>query len=433
MEKTARYNQLMRRRENQIQANEDLYASEDVAPVTAVVPEQRSEVTNESFHIKDTMPRTTDNATADNTQDTSVCVDISVDVEPQCNTVSAVSPDTSTAGHDKSVSTDIDSKSWQSFTQSLSAQQQIITMLRSELNSCKSPSARMEGDDKQTQFYTRLPSYAVFTSLLNLLLSVMSKDANHGLHPRDQFLLVLMKLRLALANDDLAYRFGITRNRVSQLFHEWVNVMSREFKQLIVWPDRQVIRETLPQCFKSHYPRATCIIDCSEVFIERATSLSARSETYSHYKSQNTAKFLVAISPTGAIIFVSKCWGGRASDKLITSKSGFLDHLMHGDLILADRGFDITEDLALQGSTLAIPPFTKGKKQLSQREVETARELSRVRIHVERAIGRIKHYRILQHRFPISLIKTNGETGFATIDKVLIVCAALSNLQPPLA
>lgn len=220
---------------------------------------------------------------------------------------------------------------------------------------------------------------------------------------------------------------------MSQLFHEWVDVMSRELKQLSVWPDQQIIRETLPQCFKSQYPRATCIIDCSVVFIERATSLSARSETYSHYKSNNTAKFLVAISPTGAIIFVSKCWGGRASDKLITSKSGFLNHLIHGDLILADRGFDITEDLALQGSTLAIPPFTKGKTQLSQREVETSRELSRVRIHVERAIGRIKHYRILQHRFPISLIKTNVQTDFATIDKVLVVCAALSNLQPQLA
>ena len=134
----------------------------------------------------------------------------------------------------------------------------------------------MEGDDKQTQFYTGLPSYAMFISLLNLLVSVMSKFANHGLHSRDQFLLVLMKLRLALAND-LAYRF---RKRVSQLFHEWVDVMSRELKQLIVWPARQVIRETLPQCYKSHYPRATCIIDCLEVSIERATSISARSETY---------------------------------------------------------------------------------------------------------------------------------------------------------
>ena len=289
----------------------------------------------------------------------------------------------------------------------------------------------MEGDDKQTNFYTGLPSYALFITLPSLLLSVMSKDSSHGLHPKDQFLLVLMKLRLALTNEYIAYRFGITHNRVSQLLHEWIDAMSREFKQLIVWLDRQVIRETLPECFKLHYPR-TCIIDCSEVFIERASSLSARSETYSNYKSHNTAKFLVAISPTGAIIFISRCWGGRASNKLITSKSGFLDYLIHGDLILADRGFDITEDLALQGSTLAIPPFTKGKTQLSQREVEISRELSRVRIHVEQAIGRIKPYKLLQHTFPISLIKSTAETEFATIDKILIVCAALSNLQPPL-
>lgn len=99
-------------------------------------------------------------------------------------------------------------------------------------------------------------------------------------------------------------------------------------------------------------------------------------------------------------------------------------------MILADRGFDITEDLALHGSTLAMP---KGKMQLSQREVETSRELSRVRIYVERAIGCIKYYKILQHRFPISLIKTNSEIDFTAIDKVLVICAALSNLQPPLA
>ena len=60
---------------------------------------------------------------------------------------------------------------------------------------------------------------------------------------------------------------------------------------------------------------------------------------------------------------------------------------MHGDLVLADRGFDIADDLSLVGASLAIPPFTKGKDQLSQSEIERARALSRVRIHVERAIG----------------------------------------------
>jgi len=89
-----------------------------------------------------------------------------------------------------------------------------------------------------------------------------------------------------------------------------------------------------------------------------------------------------------AIIFVFKCWGEHASGKQITVQSGFLDKLMHGDLVLADRGFDITKPFALHDVLLAIPPFTKGKSQLSQREMETARELSRERIHVEQAIWR---------------------------------------------
>ena len=57
---------------------------------------------------------------------------------------------------------------------------------------------------------------------------------------------------------------------------------------------------------------------------------------------------------------------------------------MHGDLVLADCGFDILDELTL-------PPFTKGKSQLSHREVEESRSLSRIRIHVERVIGRLKN------------------------------------------
>ena len=107
---------------------------------------------------------------------------------------------------------------------------------------------------------------------------------------------------------DTRQPFGLY-GRVSQLFHEWIDIMSRELRSLIVWPDRETIRKHLPQCFKPTYAKATCIIDCSEVFIERATSLSARCETYSNYKNHNTAKFLVAVSPTGAIIFYFKVLG----------------------------------------------------------------------------------------------------------------------------
>ncbi len=92
------------------------------------------------------------------------------------------------------------------------------------------------------------------------------------------------------------------------------------------------------------------------------------------------------------------------SDKEITEKTGFYELLEPGDLVLADRGFLIEEELAIRGAKLAIPPFARGKKQFSQKEVETARQLSRARIHVERAIGRIKNFRILQQTLPITLV-----------------------------
>ena len=337
---------------------------------------------------------------------------------------------------DVSINTEIDSDLWHNMQSTLAQQQELIALLSAEKKKLQlSPADKLNGDDEQTHFYTGLASYALFNCLCSLLSSVFKNpNVNHGvLNPKNQLLLVLMKLRLGVPNKDLAYRFGITPGRVSQLFHEWIDIMSRELRSLIVWPDRETIRKHLPQCFKPTYAKATCIIDCSEVFIERATSLSARCETYSNYKNHNTAKFLVAVSPTGAIIFISKCWGGRASDKYITSKCGFLEHLIYGDMVLADRGFDISEDLALRGVTLAIPAFTKGKPQLSKREVEISRVLSNVRIHVERAIGRIKCYKILHNTFPISLIKTTFEEDFTTIDKILVVCAALCNLQPSLA
>jgi len=65
------------------------------------------------------------------------------------------------------------------------------------------------------------------------------------------------------------------------------------------------------------------------------------------------------------------------------------------------------------------------KSQLSQQEVDFSRQLSNVHIHVEKTIGRMKCYEILHATLPISLIKQDHDTDFATIDKIVFVCAAL--------
>ena len=156
-----------------------------------------------------------------------------------------------------------------------------------------------------------------------------------------------------------------------------------ELKQLIVWPDPVTLRENLPASFKEKFSSVVCIIDCFEIFIERPQSFQARAATYSNYKKHNTVKILIGITPTGSISFISKAWGGRVLDKVITQKSGFLDKIKYGDVVMADRGFNIHDELAINGARLEIPAFTKGKKQLSREEVEKTRQLARVRIHVE--------------------------------------------------
>ena len=76
-------------------------------------------------------------------------------------------------------------------------------------------------------------------------------------------------------------------------------------------------------------------------------------------------KYLIEITPVGAVSFLTHGWGGCVSDEEITLKSRFLDYLQHGDCILADRGFTVAEELASCGATLKIPHFTKRKTQMS--------------------------------------------------------------------
>lgn len=75
---------------------------------------------------------------------------------------------------------------------------------------------------------------------------------------------------------------------------------------------------------------------------------------------------------------------------------------------------------------IKTPPFTKGKKQLEKVEIDWSRELSIVRIHVERVIGVLKQFTILGGVIPIS--DHTHDTGKNTT--ILKVCCVLVNLCP---
>ena len=106
--------------------------------------------------------------------------------------------------------------------------------------------------------------------------------------------------------------------------------------------------------------------------------------------------------------------------------SGLLEKLEDkpGISIMADRGFTIKDLLAKLNIELNIPPFLNEQKQLSASDVQAGRTITSLRIHVERAISRIKTYTISEGTIPISLARLTNQ--------IVYICAFLTNFQPVL-
>ena len=132
------------------------------------------------------------------------------------------------------------------------------------------------------------------------------------------------------------------------------------------------------------------------------------------------------------VLMSSQLHGGSISDKKIVQRSGCLGILdkkvmVHeinkGDAIMADKGFDIQNDLKKLGLQLTIPPFLKDKVGFQEDDVIKTQTISRHRIHMERAICKVRRFRIFHSVIPLSI--------FGCINQIWTVVCLLSNFQNP--
>ena len=245
-----------------------------------------------------------------------------------------------------------------------------------------------------------------------------------------ELFLVLIKLRHGLKDDLLAILFELSsKSPVSSIFTTWVPHLAHELGPLLRWPSVEAVQRHLPDIFKRYITNRKCrvILDCFEAQVEKPSSFSANSMMYSNYKSRTTYKVLTGVTPDGYISFVSDAYPGSISDPAIVRESKVLEKLQAGDGIMADKGFTLTAtDLQPRGLHLVLPPFKTGNLPMKKNEVQQTKEIANRRIVVENAIGRMRHYDILNTVLPASVLQSQ------IVSDMVKVVAILANFQSAL-
>lgn len=313
--------------------------------------------------------------------------------------------------------------------------------------------------DEDMSFYTGFPNYSTFLAIFEFLNPGLegenirysnSSDRNvpdnyyEFLHEEEdeteqenarkgrpkklktisEFFMVMCRLRRGFSLRHLANLYGIAKSTVSRSYTAWINFMYLKFGQINIWPSQEVVKDTMPEAFKIKFPSTRVIIDCTEVKCEMPSSLLLNSELFSSYKNHTTLKGLIGIAPNGSVTFISQLYTRSISDREIVIRSGFLvQNFNDGASVMADKWFTI-EDLLPLGVSLNIPPFLGGNSQMAPTDVLKTQQIASLRIHVERAINRIKNYKIWNGVIPLS--------QFGLVNQMWCICAFLSNTQDPL-
>lgn len=322
----------------------------------------------------------------------------------------------------------------------LSEYRTTVQMLLSENSILKKKLSDLEisldgfrGNDEKTTYFFGLSSFSIMDSLFLELMSILP-ECPGKLSKFEIFFITLNRLRLSTSFTFFKYKFNVSHQTISKYFHKCLFVLHSALKSLVYWPEREILKSAMPKIFKQNFGDAvTIVVDCFEIAIQTSTQKKAVCQTWSNYKHGQTGKFLIGISPSGFIMFISSGFVGRASDKKVTTDSGFLSYLKEGDVVMADRGFLVRDEIKNVGAELKMPVFTKGKNQLHPLEVEQTRKIANVRIHVERVIGQLRlKFKILDLRkFPLTEISKNVN-GDSVMDQIVFVSCALINLCNPI-
>ncbi|GFT23885.1 THAP-type domain-containing protein [Trichonephila clavipes] len=211
---------------------------------------------------------------------------------------------------------------------------------------------------------------------------------------------------------------------VSRDFNFVTDVLYEKLKLQDVFPSKDQVIRYIPPPFRMYCKNVRIIVDCTEIEVQKPSSPMEQQMTFSRYKNANTFKGMIGITPNGAISFISELFTGSISDKEVFIRSKLMDRLEPNDVVIADKGFLIANELEKIGCKLYRPIFLEDKTQFDISEMVSNCQLSKKRVTVERAISKIKIFKYFQGVLPYH--------SFHNANKVFFIACMLCNFHKPL-
>ena len=113
----------------------------------------------------------------------------------------------------------------------------------------------------------------------------------------------------------------------------------------------------------------------------------------------------------------------KAGSDILKNKVA-VGEILADDAVMADKGFDIGDELKNANLHLNIPPFLANQSAFSEGDVIKTQTVAQHRIHIERAIGKVRRFQIFSIEIPVTM--------FEIINQIWTVCCMLSNFIEPI-
>eukprot|EP00794_Sanderia_malayensis_P008326 gene8326-9219_t len=238
-----------------------------------------------------------------------------------------------------------------------------------------------------------------------------SKGSGQGsVDTKTELVTVLTICRHSLHFGAMAIMLHKSRITVQRIFTAWVIFLATLFNQVDLKPCGKFLLQKMPKIFKeTGHGETDLIVDATEFKFQSASNFELNSLMFSNYKNTVTGKALIGIAPHGMGILFSEIYPGSISDSEITEKAGALNFVEEEHEIMSDRGFSIQDLCAIKGVALNRPK-QKDCDQFLQKDVASNFDIAATRIHVERFIGRVRNWTILNKVWPLKQIDLLSST-----------------------